>query len=686
MVAPGMIETSIMMMMLTGLFSGSGVMGLPPGERDTKLAQCPPANAIFYAEWAERSSGKKGAKGIDGFAGDPEIRRFLSDIEKAITTTIERESANARPEERALGKALPPIIKTLLNRPGCLYVSVDANAAGGMPGGDRAPVWMKLLSGGRAALVVNGGKDAETMAKHISSLLALLPAEMRKEGIDRQPLPVPMPGASLTLHRHKDYFILGFGKGTVDKAIAGLNGETKGLLDNPRFAAAAKQVHFERTAAVSWVDLDTAIKQAGKFFGPQVQGIAKMLGADAIGHAMMSNGVVDGEIRSKIYVSTGGSTDGILALVSGRAIKPADLAHVPADSDLVFAVSVNAPKILTTVKKIVATADPGSKAFLDELLKQFERELGLTLEKDLFKAFGDVWVLHDSKSAGGVFLTSAVASLEVRDPRKAEEVFTKLMDILEDALPGNFGRPGRRRGVWLKQQPFMGSTIYYINTVGEDVPFAPAFCLTNKHLLAAPHPQALKAHLRFINEKLPNFTAHFDKQIKLPQGEMFCFSYCESKRMLRTLYAFAPYLAQTMFSELQRDGVDIDIFSFPSARAILPYFGNSVSTVVRTKDGLLAETRNGMPLVSSGLPIILGTAFWTLSAGRVEQHRRFREVEKKQGGLRRDNSPAGEVAAFVRYLRTVFGNNSKNVGVVPRVPARSPVPQPRTADTRSTGA
>eukprot|EP00913_Durusdinium_trenchii_P028332 g26560.t1 len=550
MAGPGAIEMSILMLM-SGLFSGTGFMGLPPGERDKLLVQCPPSKAVIYTEWAERSSGKPGGKGIDGFAGDPEIRTLFANIEKAIKTTIEKESANAGAEERAFGKAMPTIIKILLSRSGCMYASFQPQPGGnGAPG---IPNFVAALNGVKATFVVNGGKDADTLAKHLSDLLALLPADMRKKNIDRQPLPIPMPGGSLTLHRHKDYFILGFGKGTVDQAVAGLTGKSKGLLDNPRFVAAAKQVEFERTAVVTWVDIETAVKQAGGVFGPQVQAIVKMIGADPIGHIVMSTGVVDGEIRSKSYISTGGKTEGILALVSGRAIKPADLAHVPADADALFSVSVNAPKILATVKQVVGAADPGSKAFLDELLKQFEKELGVSIEKDLFAAFGDVWVVHNSKSAGGLFLTSVVGSLEIRDHEKAHTIYTKLMEILDGALPGEIRGGFRRRGVYLKRQQFMGQTIHYVNTIGDDVPFAPAFCLTNKHLMIAPHPQALKAQLRFLKSSEPNFTTHFDKKLKLPEGELICFSYFETKRMLRTLYAFAPYMAQIFFSEIQRE-------------------------------------------------------------------------------------------------------------------------------------
>jgi hypothetical protein len=682
--APGPIEM-FMFLGMTGLFSGGGLMGLPPAERDVVLAQCAPAESIFYAEWSERSSGKPGAKGIDGFAGDPEIRTFIKDLEAAILKTVKKETENSNdPIERAMAKAVPPIVKILLNRPGCLYGDFDGKVLGNA---EQGPVrWMAALAGVKATLVINGGKDANALAGHIAGMLELLPAELRKKNLDRQPIPLPVPGGGiLILHRHQNYFILGFGKGAIDQAIAGLTGKSKGLLGNERFVAASKKVAFKRTANIAWIDVKTVVKHAGTIFGPQVQAMVKMVGADSIGHVMTSTGVVDGEIRTKSFVSTGGKTDGLLSLVSGRAIKPADLAHVPADSDLVFSFSVNAPKMLTAVKKIVAAADLNSKAALDGLLKQFEEELGLSLENDLFKAFGDVWVIHDSKSAGGLFLTSMVASLEVRDPQKAEDVFSKLMDLLEESLPGVRKTRFRRRGVELKKKLFMGNTIYYINTVGDEVPFAPAFCLTNKHLLAAPHPQALKAHLRFLSSKQPNFTTLLKKENTFPEGDLICFSFCESKRMLRTAYAFAPYFGQFIASFAQSQGLDIDIFSLPSARAVLPYFGNSVSSIARTKDGIFSESRNSSPALSGGLPMLVIPYFF-LAVSSVQEFEEIgppKAAEKKLNRLNPKQSLSA--VAFARYLRSIFANRSATTA---RTKAKTnSVPLRRSPEVkRSTGA
>jgi hypothetical protein len=666
---PGMAEIGIVVLMLGSSLSGGGLMGLPPAERDAAFLKTAPADSLLYAEWAERSTGKSGAPGIDGLMADPEIRAFYQAVDKAILTMIERETAEGSPEEQILGKAVPPLVKSLLMRPGCVYVRFDQQAAVKAIE-DLQPVIGAAagLLGLQGALIINGGDDADAIAKHIIELQQLLPPQMRSKDLKNQVFPLPLPGAKLTLHRHENYFVLAFGEGVVEKAVAGLSGKsTGGLASNPRFAAATKLVAMERTGEVSWLDVKGIVKTATEALGgpngQMVSGIAKMIGADAIDSIVSATGIVDGQIRSKSFMTTSGKTEGILALVAGRAIKPSDLALVPADSDLVVAFSLNTEKVYDTIRTIVQRSDPSGEAakLFDGTVLQLEKELELNLKDDVFASFGDVWTLHDSPSAGGLFVTSLVASLEVKDAEKANATFTQLMKILKQAVPGDYGNANRRRGVYLEEAKFMGKTIYYVNTVGDDVPFAPAFCVTDKQLLAAPHPQALKAHLRFLQAKQPGFDTRIAKVIPKPDGDLLSVSFIESKTAVRYLYALVPYLGQLAMSELQRENIEIDIFSVPSARAILPYTDNAFSMTVRTKDGIYSESQSILPIPGASTMLMqLPSVLPFLILGRVQ---RF-------GDLEFGESPAARtVAVPVKRVRDVVKKPAPM-----RKPASRPMP------------
>ena len=48
------------------LLGGSGLLGMPPGERDALLLKAAPQQTLLYFEWAGRGAGQPGAAGIDG--------------------------------------------------------------------------------------------------------------------------------------------------------------------------------------------------------------------------------------------------------------------------------------------------------------------------------------------------------------------------------------------------------------------------------------------------------------------------------------------------------------------------------------------------------------------------------------------------------------------------------------------
>ncbi|MBW3541668.1 MAG: DUF3352 domain-containing protein [Planctomycetes bacterium] len=646
---PGMLEI-LFLLMGGGSLAGASLLGLPPGERSEVLVQCPAEDALLYVEWAERSSGKPGGEGIAGLAADPEIQAFIAKVRKAIETNIQAETAGAGQVERTMGENLPPLIIELLNRPGCFFLEFDEKARPIEGGAEGLPnVALIALSGARAALVVDGGAQAEKIAERVQALVDLLPERIRKDNLDHQPLSVFDVGPPLVLHRHKNFFLIGLGAGTVDRAVEGLDGERKGLGENARFQSALKRVAVEQTASITWANVEAMLKKAAAVLGPEseiVTSMAKTLGIDTVGYGISVIGVEDGQIVSRGFKQTGGNNEGLLALTAGRGITTADLALVPADADLVYAFSFNMPKVLAAARQIVRTADPPSAEKFDAVLKQLESDLGFSFEQDLFEAFGDVWVVYDSPSAGGVFLTGAVLGVEVRDAQKAEHVFSQLMKVLNQVLPGEL--PGRfggrwRRGVYLNNEKFLDRTIYYVNTVGDDVPFAPAFTVTDSQMLVAPHPQALKAHLRFLADKQIAGGDFGSKRGALLEsagttGETICFSYSDARQLVRVAYTLAPYIGQLIFADIQRYSDGIDIFALPSARAILPYVSESVSTVVRTKEGLRADSRGGLPLpVGGGGVLAVNGLAWFLMAIPA----RARPVEPPAAAIQIDSLDRG---------------------------------------------
>lgn len=604
-----------MMILLLSGFGGGGLMGLPPGERDAAYLRCAPADSLIYIEWSARGSGVAGGKGFDGLAADPEVTQFLGEVRKTIRDTIERESAGSGSEQaRVAGEHIPTLIETLLMESGCFYVDFDPEAVQNPPPGvDLANL---AVAGLQATLIVNAGKNADDVTRRLSELIpALSGGETPDASLDHYQV-VPLPGGlTLTLHRHETYLILGFGEGSVDRAVAGLKGETKdGLGTNSRFTAAFEKTKVDRVGTVCWVDLKEIrgqLETAVPVFGAMAVQMMKSVHADALdGMAVVSGLDAEGQLTSRSFVETGGSTEGILALAAGRGLNAEDFKHVPADADMVMSFTFDGSQVISAARSVLMGVTPGLEAEFDRTLDQLKSELGFSIRDDFLTAFGQQWTLFDAPSTGGLYVTAPMLTLEVKDKAKAADVFTKLMTIVENALPGSFGGRFRVRGVFLEDKEFLGRKIYYINTVGDDVPVAPAFCLTDTHLIAALHPQTIKAYLRLQDDGDTGFGKTFAGHAPA-SGDVICYTYFEAASLVQKLYSFAPYVAQLAFSELQSSRFEMDVFSFPSSRAIVPYLNDSHGTVVRTKDGILSSGTSVLP-ISPWMPILGLFPAWTV--------------------------------------------------------------------------
>lgn len=662
--------------------------GLPPGERDTMLVKVAPADAVAYIEWVARAEGKPGAPGVDGIVADPEIVEFVTKLKTEILAMTKRESSGNREAEIA-GENIPALLVGLWDKPGCAVVTFDQElAARAMEelGGQMGPQSAAL--GLQVTLIFNAGEDADALEKNIIALMQLMPAAQNSKERHLIPLPIQMAnGPELEFARHKDYLLLCFGKDGVKNAIAALDGDGEGIAANERFQAQYKQVAFERNGTVTWLDLKAVTANVAKMLGPQgeqmVPAMLKMVGADGLESVISVTGVTpEGQIANRTLIHTGGKTEGILSLAAGRALTVKDFEQIPGDADLVQTFSINLPKVLEAARAIINAADPNAGQVFEEDLEQIEDELGITTD-DLFAAIGDVWTIYDSPSAGGLFVTSVVGAIEVKDKAAAEKLLKKALEILSGQLPGELPPDYRqRRGVFLESREFMDHTIHFINTIGDEMPFAPAICLTDRHLLIAPHPQAIKAHLRMMSNTKGSLAAKLEKQLSGKQ-ESIMLGYMESTALVRYFYAIVPYFGQVGLSQAQANGLKLDVFSIPSAQAILPYMSNGWSSVSRTKEGILLEGQQAIPLpggssVMTSFPgMIFGFAMTTMRAVEMPAQPQLVPAQPVpiRGNIRIQAIPAEAVPEKAVPLKPVPEKAVKPVPAKP-VPKKDPAEDP----------
>ncbi|MBS0206887.1 MAG: hypothetical protein JSS49_28770 [Planctomycetes bacterium] len=626
------------MELLLMVLGGGGLLGMPPGERDPEFLKAAPPQSIVYVEWAARSAGKPGVPGIDGFASDPEILALVDAIEHSLLPAepVAEETEHEPPNLTFR------LAKLISGHAGCVFAVADPVQPG--VGLLNTPNPAENMSRFHVCLILNAGPDSAAIIEALKQATHFdIPLQPKMHAI-----PGPM-GQNLTIHQDGDRLLIGMGFGTVERAMDGLRGKTPGLDANPRFAAGWKRVALDRVGSLGWVDLKGAADVATSSMGPAglvVQAVIRGSGADALDSVVSTTGVADGNVIQRSFVTTGGRTDGVMVLTKPPALRMEQFSHIPVDSDIVLAASLDPSQVVAGIRDVLAKTNPLAVKLFDETIRELESELQLNLGQVVYPAFGNAWTAFSSPTEAGPVGTGLIMAVEVRDPEKARIVFNRLMELLEQSLVSDPELDLTSAEV--KHQAFLGHSIYYVNRhglgYGITPTIIPSFCLTSNHLLFGVHPQALKSHLRYLSVRRPGFETVAARKLSLANQELLFTGYLDGARATQTLGGLAPFIGQS-FSDIALDqGYEFDPFSIPSMTALAPYAGDVTMSVVRQRDGLLAESKN------PHIGIALASAIhWFRSQYHVNYEtlldaRRLRRQSVQNAGL---GAPEGHVAPAV---------------------------------------
>jgi hypothetical protein len=540
------------------LFGGQ-LLGTPPGPRDAELIKSAPGAAYLYVEWSAAGEGQAGAPGLTGLFADPEIQAFVAAWQKSWAVHGGEDSEGVQDE-------IPRWMWQLSRHPGCFYLA----AGQGVPG-------KRLSFPLEGALVLNLGDEADEFAAVLTRLFNA-----------PQGRAVSVGGAAVQIEVAGPRLIVAIGEGCLERLHARWQQPLAELNDLPEYVNAGLKADVHSLGSITWVNLarvrDDLQSRLG-VVGLLMSGVFRASGLAGIDSMMTVSGIEEHDLVSRTQITLDGPGNGLLTLFAGRPIAPADLAQVPADADFVAAVSVDLVAVHQGLRQMFAIR-PEVLASFDEFQRQLELELKLSFA-DVLHGFGDVWTVYDAPSTGGVFLTGMVAAVPVNNPQSAQAVVRRLQDWLIESLPSE-SEAGP-----LAEFEFDGVTIHYLNSSSGRL--SPAFCLAERQFLVALHPQAIKAHLRFLKSLSPRFDQKLIGSLKPPTGELLAGWYADTPRIAQAIYPVLPMVAKSV------SGGEIDAASFPSAQAVLPYLRPASAAVVRRNDGLFIEQRNTAPIFLAGM-------------------------------------------------------------------------------------
>jgi hypothetical protein len=570
------------MLMFAG--SGGGVpLGIPPLPDDPMLSKVAPEECLLYFSSAGIANpDPKSTNQTERLCAEPEVQKAIADLEKLIRASIAESTKKGSPKDKALAESVPTLVKALLTRPLAVYVSevkFDPKAKG-------SPQF-------RGGAILSLGDDGDDVKGAFEKLLSLAgEKEALKDvtiaGTTFHQLSTSHDGPQFILGAKGKYYYIATGEGEMEALLKRADGSAPKWL-----TALHKQLPVDRVSTVMMLNAHSVVELMAPLIGPDAAKVMDAIGVKDLDRVVGVSGLDKEGMISRSLVSFKGEPKGIFQLFEQKPLTTADLDLIPNNATFALALKFDAGKAWTTLLDIMEKADPKSK----EKLLEHMGEQGKEIVADISKALGDSWCVFDSPTEGGLF-TGATAVISIKDADAATALQKKLLAALE----------GDRAPMKVENFTFNDKTVHVMVSREKGFPLAPSWCLTDKHLIVAAYPGAIKGFL--------SRGKNFQGLTKVPEvakalegeGQTMSVSYLNMQRVFDLLYPLAPIGFAALASELGKEHIDLPPDMLPSAGSIRRHLRPSVSVLRRTPDGIEAVSHQIVPGGQglTSLPILVG--------------------------------------------------------------------------------
>ena len=278
------------------------------------------------------------------------------------------------------------------------------------------------------------------------------------------------------------YLVSGIGAGSGDSIVARMDGKT------PAWLSALKQkLAVERVSTVFYLNVKKGLELAAPLIGsPEMRQVLEALGVANIRTIASVSGLDGTGCLSKTWIETISDPSGLLAVFGPEPLKAADLAMIPKDASFAAAARLNLSKLYGAVIEAIKRVGPEAASSNEAQLAQTETMLGFRIKQDLLDALGDSWCVYNSPSEGGLLITGLTIIVPVKDRDRLAKTNDRLVELAGNAAPGT---PA------IKETKFHGQRIFFVDPVGNELLPAPAWSVTDTHLILSLSPQNVRAVL-----------------------------------------------------------------------------------------------------------------------------------------------------------------------------------------------
>jgi len=450
--------------------------------------------------------------------------------------------------------------------------------------------------------VLQTGEDAATVATAFTGAMNhLVPPSVEREpreigGVEFETLPLPGEMQFLGWAAIDGYFAIAIGERAALQITAGLREQDPGLGGKAALQKLRAGCKVERPVLRTYAAFDKITAQvpfANKFWQP--------LGLSQCTAALAESGLEGADFVSRLQLALPEPV-GLLGVLRGKPLSQDDLGLIPDDATVALALRANDGEFESALLQVMAAiAGQGLDQELEQWLAEAKRASGVHMRDDLMTHADDCAVAWSSPSQGGIGFTAAVAAVPLRDGEtfatNLTAMWEKMIDIApnkaRDRAQGN--RLSGHRG-YLEHFEHGDSTVWWVDLIDRDFPFAPCWTSTEQHFLFGLLPQPLRSAIDA--SKLPNFDhALVRKPFVARRGDATAMFYLDLQAVLNEAYAPLLLMLQVSSLEWQREGVDFDIADVPRLQALAPHLGPELMLLEAVPDGCRITRRGSVPLL-----------------------------------------------------------------------------------------